>query len=170
MIQHDSDCAVHNDPALPPGPCDCGAQAKYERRWLAYLYQRGCTHLTRRRIAFGTWLGRRFCQARTDATRALCLTCYRLLFVSAQRGTPCGGGAEQERLNDVQESIVCECHHPALLNRLSKHVINTHVFSSEVVEQSRTVRAATSSAYPRGRFQLQPVRKSGLRLTFRIMD
>ena len=80
MIQHDSDCAVHNDPALPPGPCDCGAQAKYERRWLAYLYQRGCTHLTRRRIAFGTWLGRRFCQARTDATRALCLTCYRLLF------------------------------------------------------------------------------------------
>lgn len=54
MIQHDSDCAVHNDPALPPGPCDCGAQAKYERRWLAYLYQRGCTHLTRRRIAFGT--------------------------------------------------------------------------------------------------------------------
>ena len=81
MIQHDSDCAVHNDPALPPGPCDCGAQAKYERRWLAYLYQRGCTHLARRRIAFGTWLGRRFCQARTDATRALCLTCYRLLFV-----------------------------------------------------------------------------------------
>ncbi len=41
--------------------------------------------------------------------------------------------------------------HPALLNRLSKHVINTHVFSSEVVEQSRNVRAATSSAYPRGR-------------------
>lgn len=80
MIQHDSDCAVHNGPALPPGPCNCGAQAKYERRWLAYLYQRGCTHLARRRIAFGTWLGRRFCQARTDATRALCLTCYRLLF------------------------------------------------------------------------------------------
>ena len=80
MIQHDSDCAVHNGPALPPGPCNCGAQAKYERRWIAYLYQRGCTHLTRRRIAFGTWLGRRFCQARTDATRALCLTCYRLLF------------------------------------------------------------------------------------------
>ena len=22
---HDSDCAVHNAPALPPGPCDCGA-------------------------------------------------------------------------------------------------------------------------------------------------
>ncbi len=23
--QHRSDCAVHNAPALPPGPCDCGA-------------------------------------------------------------------------------------------------------------------------------------------------
>jgi hypothetical protein len=24
-IQHASDCAVHNAPALPVGPCDCGA-------------------------------------------------------------------------------------------------------------------------------------------------
>ena len=24
-MQHDSDCALHNAPALPPGPCDCGA-------------------------------------------------------------------------------------------------------------------------------------------------
>jgi len=23
--QHDSDCATHNAPALPPGPCDCRA-------------------------------------------------------------------------------------------------------------------------------------------------
>lgn len=77
---HDSDCAVHNGPALPPGPCNCGAQAKYERRWIAYLRQRGCRAVAHRRIAFGMWLGQRFCQARTDATRALCLTCYRLLF------------------------------------------------------------------------------------------
>ena len=80
MIQHDSDCAVHNDPALPPGPCNCGAQAKYERRWIAYLRQRGCRAVAHRRIAFGMWLGQRFCRAKTRATRALCLTCYRLLF------------------------------------------------------------------------------------------
>lgn len=23
---HASDCAVHNEPALPAGPCDCGAE------------------------------------------------------------------------------------------------------------------------------------------------
>jgi len=27
-MQHASDCAVHNAPALPPGPCDCGAEAE----------------------------------------------------------------------------------------------------------------------------------------------
>lgn len=80
MIQHDSDCAVHNDPALPPGPCDCGAQAKYERRWLAYLYQRGCTHLTRLRTSLGSWLFQQFCRARTNAIQALCLIGFRLLF------------------------------------------------------------------------------------------
>ena len=25
MADHKSDCAVHNEPALPAGPCDCGA-------------------------------------------------------------------------------------------------------------------------------------------------
>lgn len=25
MIEHWSDCAVHNMPAYPNGPCDCGA-------------------------------------------------------------------------------------------------------------------------------------------------
>lgn len=25
---HDSDCAVHNGPALPVGPCDCGLAAE----------------------------------------------------------------------------------------------------------------------------------------------
>ena len=24
VVRHYSDCAVHNAPALPPGPCDCG--------------------------------------------------------------------------------------------------------------------------------------------------
>lgn len=25
---HASDCAVHNEPAYPAGPCDCGAEGK----------------------------------------------------------------------------------------------------------------------------------------------
>ena len=25
-IRHFSDCAVHNAPAMKPGPCDCGAE------------------------------------------------------------------------------------------------------------------------------------------------
>ena len=25
-MQHTSDCATHNSPAYPPGPCDCGAR------------------------------------------------------------------------------------------------------------------------------------------------
>jgi hypothetical protein len=29
-VQHASDCAVHNAPALPIGPCDCGASIKQE--------------------------------------------------------------------------------------------------------------------------------------------
>lgn len=24
-MRHTSDCAVHNEPAMPAGPCDCGA-------------------------------------------------------------------------------------------------------------------------------------------------
>lgn len=27
LIRHASDCAIHNAPALPVGPCDCGASA-----------------------------------------------------------------------------------------------------------------------------------------------
>lgn len=29
-VQHRSDCAVHNDPAMPRGPCDCGAEKPAE--------------------------------------------------------------------------------------------------------------------------------------------
>ena len=28
MTDHKSDCAVHNEPALPAGPCDCGADSR----------------------------------------------------------------------------------------------------------------------------------------------
>lgn len=27
-IQHRSDCALHNEPAMPAGVCDCGAETK----------------------------------------------------------------------------------------------------------------------------------------------
>ena len=27
MDLHASDCSIHNGPAYPPGPCDCGADA-----------------------------------------------------------------------------------------------------------------------------------------------
>lgn len=29
-VTHSSDCAVHNEPALPNGPCDCGANLTHE--------------------------------------------------------------------------------------------------------------------------------------------
>ena len=28
-LEHASDCAVHNEPAYPKGPCDCGVTAAY---------------------------------------------------------------------------------------------------------------------------------------------
>lgn len=30
FIQHRSDCQVHNEPAYPNGPCDCGAMDRME--------------------------------------------------------------------------------------------------------------------------------------------
>ncbi len=46
MIEHWSDCAVHNAPAYQPGPCDCGA-FKARRRWWTYL-----CHLLRIQVSF----------------------------------------------------------------------------------------------------------------------
>lgn len=37
MAQHMSDCAVNNDPALPVGPCDCGAEAREASTINAFL-------------------------------------------------------------------------------------------------------------------------------------
>lgn len=31
-IQHRSDCALHNEPAMPAGPCDCGADLQLRIR------------------------------------------------------------------------------------------------------------------------------------------
>jgi hypothetical protein len=51
MQSHDSDCAVHNEPAYPAGPCDCGYQAKVEHRWFAWLYRRACNQVEHMRNA-----------------------------------------------------------------------------------------------------------------------
>lgn len=59
-IQHNSDCAVHNEPAYPAGPCDCGAQLKAERRYWSWLSRLVCNQVARWRTSFRSWLGRRF--------------------------------------------------------------------------------------------------------------
>ena len=38
-IVHDSDCAVNNEPAFPAGPCDCGAEARAQRRYVRMMGQ-----------------------------------------------------------------------------------------------------------------------------------
>lgn len=46
---HKSDCALHNGPALPVGPCDCGAtQAEFERLarpLIEFLNREGHPHM-----------------------------------------------------------------------------------------------------------------------------
>lgn len=44
QIEHTSDCAVHNEPAYPAGPCDCGALMKraLEKARLALSACHGC--------------------------------------------------------------------------------------------------------------------------------
>nr|DAV31709.1 MAG TPA: hypothetical protein [Caudoviricetes sp.] len=81
-IQHDSDCAVHNEPAIPAGPCDCGAQAKHERRFATWLCQLGCKTALRLRNRLASPLWRLSSTAKTSASRALCRFCLYLLFGS----------------------------------------------------------------------------------------
>ena len=54
-VQHTSDCAVHNAPALPVGPCSCGAQARAERRYGAWLGRVVCSQLARWKTGVRTW-------------------------------------------------------------------------------------------------------------------
>jgi len=37
MVQHMSDCALHNGPALPVGPCDCQAEEREAAAINAFL-------------------------------------------------------------------------------------------------------------------------------------
>lgn len=44
---HTSNCAMHNMPALPNGPCDCGEQLRVERRYVAWLVCLACNEVGR---------------------------------------------------------------------------------------------------------------------------
>lgn len=52
---HDSDCAVHNEPALPAGPCDCGEQLRAERRYAAWLCRLACIQVARLQTRLRSW-------------------------------------------------------------------------------------------------------------------
>jgi hypothetical protein len=64
-VLHTSDCAVHNEPAMPAGPCDCGAQASADGRRLRGMAQAALMDLRRSRnrlrhakdIALRWWSG-----------------------------------------------------------------------------------------------------------------
>ena len=81
-IAHDSDCAVNNAPAMEPGPCDCGALAKHERRYVAWLCQKGCKAVLRLRICIAQPLWRQSSTTETGAIRGLSRFCLSLLFGS----------------------------------------------------------------------------------------
>lgn len=48
-VRHTSDCAVHNEPAMPAGPCNCGAQARADGRRLRGMAQAALMDLRRSR-------------------------------------------------------------------------------------------------------------------------
>lgn len=43
-IRHQSDCALHNAPALEPQPCDCGGEERL-LAWIEQIVRRGNTLL-----------------------------------------------------------------------------------------------------------------------------
>lgn len=81
-VIHDSDCSVHNEPAYPAGPCDCGALARHERRYATWLYQLGCKTALRLRNRIASPIWRKSLTAKTGAMRALSRYCLYLLFGS----------------------------------------------------------------------------------------
>lgn len=59
-VQHASDCAVHLAPAESLQPCDCGALAKAERRYVAWLSRLVCSQAERWKNSVRSWLWRVF--------------------------------------------------------------------------------------------------------------
>lgn len=54
-ILHSAGCAVHRAPAEPVGPCDCGALAKAERRYVTWAVQVVCTRLAGLQTELRSW-------------------------------------------------------------------------------------------------------------------
>jgi hypothetical protein len=47
VVEHASSCAVHNEPAYPAGPCDCGADALEREGWTRFrAYDRAADQFT----------------------------------------------------------------------------------------------------------------------------
>ena len=41
MTEHTSDCAIHNAPAMEPGPCDCGAINRNKEKFGRFAEEEG---------------------------------------------------------------------------------------------------------------------------------
>ena len=58
---HDSDCAIHNMPAFPAGPCDCSVRKAFEMRFKHLGLEPGRNRENEliyvRDLAQGAWLG-----------------------------------------------------------------------------------------------------------------
>lgn len=54
-VLHSSGCAVHRAPAEPNGPCNCGAQAKAERRYVALALHLASNQIARCKAAVIAW-------------------------------------------------------------------------------------------------------------------
>ena len=52
---HSSDCAVHNEPAEPKGPCSGGATFKVERRYVAWLSRLAGIQVERWKTQLRSW-------------------------------------------------------------------------------------------------------------------
>lgn len=58
---HASDCAVHNEPAYPNGPCDCGAAVSQ-----AADQSGDATDMIARSVTTDDWIGRQVAQAKAE--------------------------------------------------------------------------------------------------------
>lgn len=56
---HWSDCALHNEPAMPAGPCDCGAARAGQGFWTS-LSHLACIRVAHWRMWLRSWTGRVF--------------------------------------------------------------------------------------------------------------
>lgn len=84
-LVHDSDCAVNNEPAFPAGPCDCGAEARAQRRFARMMGQIFYKKAARCKNALRLKLVRGFCRSKTAASKGLFLNAYLLLFGNHER-------------------------------------------------------------------------------------